>query len=100
MLCFLQCPKEVKIQHLVYQSTSGDEATEASTPSDTGAAVAGALSRRRPELRGGARARSTLLAALIIIIIIILANINRSFGGFNIFKNSPNLAGASVVVEI
>ena len=35
-----------------------------------GAAVAGALSCRRPELRGGARARSTLLAALIFIFIL------------------------------
>ena len=63
--CFLQCPKGVRIQQLLYQSTSGDEAADARTPSIAGAAFAGTPSCRRPELRGGARARSTLLAALI-----------------------------------
>ena len=55
----------MKIQNLVCPLTSGVEASDARTQSIAGTAVAGAQSSQRPELRGRARARSTLLAALI-----------------------------------
>ena len=82
LYCLLLRPKWVNIQHLLYQSASGDTVTAAACP----------------EWRGGARARSTLLAALIIIIF--FRDFKRIFGGFNIFENSPNLACTFVLVKI